>query len=142
MALDPSNDWAVVRGGVGSLIHASSSVEATFNFTAAGQLGIIQYRFLGGLPARAVNVTRTPTANVQITLENADGSSGCVYSLDDAGDAYQNAADGCWQDGGPFYSFIPNVAPGSDASLINIRLTSSGAGVETLTIEGVVMTLF
>ena len=142
LALDPNDSWAVVRGGVGSLIHTSSSVEATFNFTAAGQLGIIQYRFLSPLPARGVNVLRTPAANVDITLENDDGSSGCVYSLDGAGDAYEDLGDGCWQDGGTFYSFIPYVAPGSAASLINIRLMSAGAGVETLTIEGVVVTLF
>jgi len=142
MALDPNAAWAALRGGVGSLIHTSSSVEATFNFTAADQMGIIQFRFTAPLPARAVNVIRTPTTNVNITLENDNGSSGCVYSLDATGDAYQGVGDGCWQDGGEFYSFIPNVAPGSAASLINIRLISSGPGIETLTIEGVVMTLF
>jgi hypothetical protein len=89
-----------------------------------------------------VNVLRTPTANVDITLENDNGSSGCVYSLDSAGNAYQDLGDGCWEDGGTFYSFIPDVAPGSSATLINVRVTSAGAGIETLTLEGVTMTLF
>jgi hypothetical protein len=139
MVLDPNDSFAAVRRGVGSLIHSSSSVEATFNFTAAGQLGIIQYRFLAGIPARGVNVQAIPAANAQITLENETGLSGCVYSLDSGGEAYQGANDGCWQDGGAFYEFLPGVAPGSAASLINIRLTSSGPGVETLSVSSIVM---
>jgi hypothetical protein len=136
--LDPLAEWSVVRGGLGSLIHTTESVTATFNFSAAGQMGIIQYRFTGSFASNyGITVLATPTAGVNISLENDDASSGCQYSLDSAGDAYQSAADGCWQDGGTFYAIIPGLYGGSAARHVNVRLTASGPGIETLMIEGI-----
>lgn len=141
--LDPSADWSVVRGGVGSLIHETDSVTATFNFSAAGQVGIIQYRFPYDTASNyGVTVLATPTDNVTISLENADASSGCQYSLDSAGDAYQSQSDGCWHDGGYFDSIIPGIYGGSPARHVNVRLAASGPGIETLTIEGIRLKYF
>ena len=136
--LDPAAEWMVVRGGLGSLIHTTESVTATFNFSAAGQVGIVQYRFSFPVASNyGINVLTTPTTGVQISLENDSSTSGCQYSLDSAGDAYQSAADGCWHDGGMFYSIIPGVYGGSAARHVNVRLTASGPGIETLTVKGV-----
>jgi hypothetical protein len=136
--LDPLKQWSVVRGGLGSLIHTTDSVTATFNFSAAGQVGILQYLFAFPTASNyGITVLATPTAGVKISLENEAGTSGCQYSLDSAGSAYQSAADGCWHDGGTFYSIIPGVYGGSAASHVNVRLTASGPGIETLTVEAV-----
>jgi hypothetical protein len=113
-------------------------VTATFNFSAAGQVGIIQYRFTFPVASNyGITVLAAPTAGVTISLENETGTSGCQYSLDSAGDAYQSAADGCWQDGGTFYAIIPGLYGGSAARHVNVRLTSSGPGIETLTVGGI-----
>jgi hypothetical protein len=141
--LDPLKEWSVVRGGLGSLIHTTESVTATFNFTAAGQVGIIQYRFTFPTASNyGITVLAAPTAGVNISLENDTATSGCQYSLDAAGAAYQSQADGCWHDGGTFESIIPGIYGGSPARHVNVRLTASGPGIETLTVEGVQLQFF
>jgi hypothetical protein len=141
--LDPLTEWSVVRGGLGSLIHTTESVTATFNFTAAGQVGIIQYRFSSATASNyGVTVLAAPTAGVNISLENDTATSGCQYSLDAQGTAYQAAGDGCWHDGGTFESIIPGIYGGSPARHVNVRLTASGAGIETLTVQGVRLQFF
>src|SRR5690606_12306369 len=85
IVLDPAADWAVIPGAVMSFSQTPDSMSATFNFTAAGQVGILQIRFTHSTGIAGVTIQRTPLENVDITLETADSLAGCQYSLDASG---------------------------------------------------------
>ena len=116
-----------------SLLYWTASYDAVEEdlFSSSSNVGYIQLVFSDAvsLDSLAVVDAYAGTGTIDATLETADSSVGCEYTIYSDGWLYQSTSDYCWGDSSydPFWN--------DTASLVNVRLSGAGTGVHSMYIS-------
>lgn len=149
-------NYTSVPNGVTETIFDYGEITVTYEFTAAGQIGVVQIPHGYELRTESIRVTideaetNTTTVGYEALVTLNDGASGCLYYIQNptnlAYDGYLGVNDinDCWGPDyygvGPFYPMDPNAIAGnidSPSEQMDVRFVADGPGTYTVTIVAI-----
>jgi hypothetical protein len=149
-------DYTGVPNGVTETIYDYGEITVTFEFTAAGQIGVVQIPHGIELRTESIRVTideeasNTTTVDYEALVTLNEGASGCLYDIETptnlahGGYLGVNDLNDCWgpdyYGNGPFYPMDPNSISGnidSPSDQMDVRFVAQGAGTYTVTIVAI-----